>query len=201
MSVLTVINDAMEILNLRFPGATVTGATDATVLNVIMHANEAGAEIARRGDWSKMLKSANVTAALPADFLRLVPGGAVNVTAPTPAPVRGPLSADQMAAMARMGSAANLYYAIEGGQIVFSAALAGKTVQARYVSRNWLDRAGTLSERVQYDDQETLFPEALLTDAIVWRYRRAHGMDYADQIAEWEARLALELRQDRGVTV
>lgn len=201
MTVLTAVKDAMEILNIGFPGIVVTGATDETVLNVIMHANEAGAEIARRGDWSKMLKAANVTGALPADFLRLVPGGAVNVTTPTPAPVRGPLSSDQMAAITRMGSAANLYYAIEGGVMVFSAALAGRTVQARYVSLNWLDLAGTGSDRLTADGQTTLFPESLLTDAIVWRYRRAHGLDYADQLAEWEARLAAELRQDRGVTV
>lgn len=200
MSVLTAAQSAADFLSVSRATGLV-GSIDETDRFMLATLHAAGDEIARRGDWSKLIMSANVSAgALPADFQRLVSGNAVNVTAPTPAPVRGPLSNDQINAIGRMGASANLYYAISGGAVVFSRALTGETVTATYVSRNWLINGVTRRERAAADADETLFPERLLVAGVVWMWRRAKGQQYQDQLAEFEAMLALELNADRGVT-
>jgi hypothetical protein len=197
MTVLQAIQDATALVNVK--KVVSISSTDETALKFIALANIAGDEIASRADWSAMLGVHNATAgALPADFLRLVPGGAVNLTAPVAAPVRGPLSSDQLASIARLGATTALYYGFANSGVVYSRALAGgEVVELRYVSRNWLSSG---ANRIVADSDTTRFPERLLTKGIVWRFKRDAGLPYEDELAEWEADIALEIRQNRGVT-
>jgi hypothetical protein len=200
MSILTAAQSAADVLSVARPFSLV-GSADETDRTLLAIAHLAGDDIARRGDWSRMTMSANVSGgALPADFQRLVAGNAVNITAPTPAAVRGPLSNDQLAAISRMGASTYLYYALTGGAVQFSRALAGETITASYVSRSWLINGVTRRERAMADADETLFAERLLVSGTVWMWRRAKSQEYQDQLAEFEAMLAQELNADRGVT-
>jgi hypothetical protein len=200
MTVLQAMQDAAAVVNSMKPAGV--SSVDATALKFVALANIAGDEIARRADWAAMLGVHNATSGtLPTDFLRLVPGGAVNLTAPVAAPVRGPLSSDQIASIARLGASTALYYGFANGGVVYSRALVGgETVQIRYVSSNWLINGATPKQRITADADNTRFPERLLTKAIIWRWKRDVGLPYEDEIAEWEADLALEIRQNRGVT-
>jgi hypothetical protein len=194
------LQDATALVNVKkFESVS---SVDATDQKFIALANIAGDEIARRADWSAMLGLHNATSkTLPADFLRLVPGGAVNLTAPVASPVRGPLSSDQMASIARLGAATSLYYGFANGGIAYSRALiAGEVVELRYVSRNWLLNGVVPSNRIIADSDTTRFPERLLTKGIIWRFKRDTGLPYEDELSEWEADIALEIRQNRGVT-
>jgi hypothetical protein len=211
MSVLTAINEACPDLGLA-KLRTIIGADDLTASKLLDIAHDAGDDIARRGDWSQMLSATAITVApwqLPADFGRLIPGGAVNVIAPAFQRVRGPLSSDQMASITSgaFGASSRMYYAFQNGAMVFSRALAvGETVGIQWVRRAWIfgvsgaGLGGTPKQRATDDGDYCLFPERLLSRAIVWRFRRETGLNYQDQMAEWEADLAMELRQDRGVT-
>ncbi len=204
MTILTAIQEACPDLGLQKPLSAVD-ASNPTAVRLLDFAHDAGDDIARRGDWSRMLATTTVTSgpiALPASFARLVPGGAVNRTLPTWQSVRGPLSSDQMTQIAggRFGAASRLYYSIEGGSIVLSRALASETVTVSWVRKEWLLNGSTYKTRATADVDECLFPERLLTKAIIWRFRRETGLPYQDQLTEWEADLAMELRQDRGVT-
>jgi hypothetical protein len=200
MTVLLAAQEAAAALSIARPIVLVASMdeTERTLL-AILHA--AGDDIARRGDWSRMISTANVSAgSLPADFQRLVAGNAVNITAPTPAPVRGPLSNDQLNALGRFGASANVYYGISGGGMTFAPALTGQTVTATYVSRNWLANGVDRRERATTDADAPLFPRRLLTAGLIWMWRRAKSQQYQDQLAEFEAMLAQELNADRGVT-
>jgi hypothetical protein len=105
-----------------------------------------------------------------------------------------------LAAIPRMGATTKLYYAMTGGVLAFSRALAGETVEARYVSRNWLANGVTRRERIGADADVALFPERLLTKGVIWRWRKEKGQQYQDHLAEFEADLAAEVAADRGVT-
>lgn len=205
MTILTAIQEACPDIGLERPLSVVT-TSDANAVRLLAFAHEAGDDIAHRGDWRRMLVKTTAIAgpvALSSDFERLVPGGAVNVTLPVSLPVRGPLSSDQIAAMAsgRFGATTALYYTMQGNDIVFNRALAGETVEVNFVRKQWLLNGTTYKTRATQDDDELLFPDRLLSKAIVWRHRRETGLQYQDQMAEWEADLAMHLRQDRGVTV
>lgn len=199
MSFLSALQDAAQILSIAKPIAVAT--TDPTAIKLIAIAHQAGDDIARRADWSDMLSTASVTnGVVPADFLRLVPGGAVNIVTPSPAPVRGPLSSDQILSIGRLGATTALYYAMQGGAIIFNRPLAGETVSMSYVSLNWLSESASRTQRTETGSEITLFPERLLVKAIIWRFKRSVGLQYQDEMAEFEADLALEIRQNRGVT-
>jgi hypothetical protein len=200
MTVLQALQDATALVNVK--KVDTISSVDETAKKFVALANVVGDEIASRADWSAMLGVHNATAGtLPIDFLRLVPGGAVNITAPVLAPVRGPLSSDQLASISRLGATTALYYGFANGAISYSRALAGgEVVELRYVSRNWLLNGATPINRIMADSDTTRFPERLLTKGIVWRFKRDTGLPYEDEIAEWEADLALEIRQNRGVT-
>jgi len=207
MSISSAIADAAAILSIYVPTSPVSNTSDTSAAKLLAIAHEAGDDIVRRADWPRLLKNTTSSAlplAVPSDFLRLVPGGAINLVSSSPAPARGPLSSDQMAAISRLGVTTALYYAIEGQSIIGSRALTvGESISVYYISKNWLVSLDgtTFSERAIADSDVALFPERLLVKAIVWRYRRETGLQYQDQLAEWEADIALEIRQTRGATV
>jgi len=205
MTILTAIQEACLALALSKPLTALDD--DPTAMRLLGFAHEAGDDIAKRGDWRRMLETTSAAAgpiALPADFERLVPGGAVNIILPSPSPVRGPLSSDQMAAISsgRFGATAACYYTMRGSTIVLSRALSGETVSVDWVRRQWItDDTGTVYRlRAAADADVLLFPDRLLTKGVIWRFKRETGLQYQDEMAEWEADLAMHLRQDRGVT-
>jgi hypothetical protein len=200
MTVIQALQDATALVNVK--KVDTVSSVDDTSKKFIALANVVGDEIASRADWSAMLGVYNATlGTLPTDFLRLVAGGALNLTAPTLAPVRGPLSSDQLASIARLGTTTALYYSFANGAISYSRVLLGsEVIELRYISRNWLLNGSTPTNRIIADSDTTRFPERLLTKGIVWRFKRDTGLPYEDELAEWEADIALEIRQNRGVT-
>jgi hypothetical protein len=204
MTIQTAIAEACPVLGLVAP-ASVTSTIDANATRLLAVAHEAGEDIAKRGDWRRMLSKTTATSGpitLPADFERLVPGGAINITLPAVSPVRGPMSSDQFAAIAagRFGATTACYYTMRDNTILLSRALSSETVEAEWVRKSWLINGSTYKARATADDDVCLFPEWLMTRAIVWRMKRATGLQYQDEMTEWEADLAMHLRQDRGVT-
>lgn len=200
MTILQALQDATALVNVK--KVDTVSSVDDTSKKFIALANVVGDEIASRADWSAMLGVHNATSGtLPTDFLRLVAGGALNLTAPNLAPVRGPLSSDQLASIARLGTTTAIYYSFANGAISYSRALVGgEVIELRYISRNWLLNGAIPTNRIISDSDTTRFPERLLTKGIVWRFKRDTGLPYEDELAEWEADLALEIRQNRGVT-
>lgn len=198
MTLLTVVNEACN--SVALDGFTsVYGNADATDMYVL--ANQAGVEIATRVDWSKLLKTQTITAspsALPDGFGRLIKGGAVRTSAG--AFVHGVLSPSQWSILTTCTSS-QPYYFITGGYIKFLPASAGTSATMDYCSSFW-SRPASGDDRGQYmaDDDEALFPEVLIVKNMIWRWRRQKGLDYRDQLAEFEAELAAKAKFDAGIT-
>ncbi|APG84901.1 hypothetical protein [Sinorhizobium americanum] len=200
MTLVTVINEVADIVSLdRFD--SVYGTNDPNAQTMVALAEEAGAEIARRADWKRMLTTHAVSASpelLPSDYQRLAPGGAVR--AADGHFFRPIANGAQWAVIVGIASA-EPYCHLRGREMLFSPAAfaAGATIE--YVSKNWV-LGDPYEERDAFraDDDTTLFPERLLKKGLIWRWKRQKGLPYEDNLAEFEADLLQEINADRGVS-
>ena len=200
MTILLAIQEAADILSLARPNSAIS-SVDETSRRLVTFAHISGDDICQLGDWSNLILSADVTAGvLPSDYLRLVTGGAVKRTAPTGYQLRGPLSSDQLRAIPMFGTTTVLGYAMKGGLIVYSRALAGETIEADYVSNGWLFNGATRVNRAVSDSNTLAFPFRLVTKGIVWRMKEQLSMSFESQKQEFIDDVNFALKQDRGVT-
>lgn len=195
MTIKDVINNACDILALdRFD--TVYG--NERTRDLMQMAKAGGDEIARRVDWSKMLKTATLPsspAPIPSDFQRLVPGGGINTAAGEP--IRPVTNSAQWAVLQRVNTAQPYFF--EGGsQFTFQPTAAGIGSSILYVSKNWIKSGTTEKDTFGSDADTILFPERLLEKSVIWRWKRQQGLVYDDNLAEFEADLVQEIKADRG---
>lgn len=176
---------------------------EPTALDIRAAIRMAGEEIARRAEWQAMYKTATVavatsSTALPADFHRFIQGNAVALTATPFTPIPYIKSADVWSEL-NASPSSQPYFAVKNGEIKFLPALTGEA-RIRYISKNWLmGSSGELDEAVS-DEDTPLFSDQLLGLGTLWRYKRAKGLTYQDWADEFEARLAIEIAADRGMT-
>jgi hypothetical protein len=195
MTLLTAANEVCDLVSLdQF--ASLVGVHDEAAYNMVSIANEAGQEIARRGDWQDMLQTANIVSSpsnLPSDFQRLI-----SVRASDGSPVRPVTDAGQWAVIVTVPSTTAFYF-LRSNQIRFSPTSAAAGAAIDYYSRYWALNAATPIEAFNADDNTTIFPERLLIKNMIWRWKRQKGLAYDDNLAEFEADLAQELEADGGV--
>lgn len=200
MTLLTVINEVSDVVSLdRFD--SVYGTNDPNAQTMVALAEEAGAEIARRADWRRMLKAHVVSASpeiLPADYQRLAPGGAVR--AGDGRFFRLVTNGAQWAVIVGIASPER-YCRVSGREMFFSPAAAAAGATIDYVSKNWV-LGDPYEERDVFraDDDTTLFPERLLVKGLIWRWKRQKGLPFEDNLAEFEANLLQEINADRGTS-
>ncbi|MGT2444474.1 phage adaptor protein [Ensifer adhaerens] len=198
MTLLSAINEVCDVVSLdRF--TSVYGSTNPNAQTMLALAQEAGDEIARRGDWQKMLKTETAVSSpltIPSDYERMTPGGAVRTSAGDF--VRPITNSSQWAVILAVPSS-QPYFFIKGGQVLFSPTAAGTGAIVDYVSSNWIMKnVGGEAAAWSADDDTTLFPERLLVKGVLWRWKRQKGLSYDDNLAEFEADLVQELNADRG---
>ncbi len=200
MTLLSAINEVCDVVSLdRF--ASVYGSNDPNAQTMVAFAQESGDEIARRADWQRMLSTHIASTSpenLPSDFQRMTPGGAVRTAAGDF--FRPITNSSQWAVIVGVPSA-QPYVFIRGQQILFSPAASAVGAIIDYLSKNWvLHDPGGPGATLTADDDETLFPERLLTKGIIWRWKRQKGLPYDDNLAEFEADLLQEINADRGAS-
>lgn len=170
-------------------------------------AQESGDEIMRRVEWPQLLTEVVVangitTIALPAEFHRLVAGGAVNLGVGDGRFIK-PVTSQDQANFLTHNTSTQAYYFMSGGSIEFIPATPALGAIYQYVSAYWVNLNGSTPDRTlsNANDTVTAFPESLIVKGMVWRWRRKTGLTYADQIAEFEADLLTESNAAKGVSV
>lgn len=199
MSILSIVNEVADVTSLsRFD--SVYGSDDPNAAAMLALAKEGGEEISRRADWRDMLKEFTAVLSpteLPEDFQRLIPGGAVRSAAGV---FFRPVSNGSQWTVVKQIPSAQAYFFLIGSQMQFHPQAAGENALIDYVAVNWIKTDG--GEEVSdwtSDDDTPLFPERLLEKNLLWRWRRKNGLDFADQLAEFEADLNAEIKANRGV--
>lgn len=208
MSILTMIQDCCNVIGIDSPN-TVIGNVDRQISQLLALANKTGESLAREPFQSLNLEATFTTVATESQ-------GAVSTIAPgfkyiinetifnrdLKRPVFGPLSPQRWQQL----KAANIngpwnQFRIRAGNIIFiPAPAAGQHCYFEYRSKNWAtDSTGvTTKEKFSVDTDLILFDEGLFKLALIWRWKHAKTLDYAEDFAEYQRVLLDELARDGG---
>lgn len=199
MTALTLFTQILPKIGLSDSSPAVTSGDDQTKL-VVGFMNEAGQEISRRTEWSKLFAEQTIagsvsSAALAAGFRKIGKGGSVNLNKSDFTAVRRITSPTDWQFITTDPSA-QLYYFLDGGSIHFSNTLDSDGAKMRYLSEYWV---GGTKAAIDANGDTFQFPESLIEKGTIWRYRRHLRQDYADYQAEFEADLQTEINAARGL--
>lgn len=200
MSLLTVVTNVCNETGFFAPATVVTNS-DPAYARILVHVNAAVSELSSRADWRRTLSSFTISsgssASVPADFQRLVPGGALRLSGSNQ-PIRS-LSDEEWRLVANAGTTSQLFFRLYGAQIQLSRALTGgETVTVDYVTNTPVVNGATFKSAVTQDADMFVFPEGLLEKGAIWRVQRMNNLSYQDQLAEFEAQLLSDYEEDRG---
>lgn len=210
MSLLTLTQAACDRIGLPRP-SVVVGSSDTQVRQLFGLAQQEGIDLARRGPWQELIKEKTITAtatetqsnAIPSDFERMIEGTFWNRTQDRR--VVGPLT-PQKWQMLQTGLYSLVWdaFRIRGTEILMSPVpTANDSLAYEYVSKNWCANAAGTVERSAWaaDDDAGLLDEELMTVGVVWRFRKAKGLDYSEEFRSYELLVARKLANDGAMSI
>ena len=209
MSLLTIVQAVSGRLSLPIP-ASVAGSTDKQVIQLLALANEEGRSLAGRCTWQALVEEQTFVtvaapaqgAALPADFDRFIPNSFFNRS--TRRPMTGPITPRQwqwIQAQPAYSTACLAFRERTGQFLVAPTPPAGETIAYEYVSRNWAESSGGTPQAAFLADGDTaLLDEELIGLGLRWRFLRAKGLDYSEEMASYERELEQAVARDGGST-
>jgi hypothetical protein len=209
MSLLSIVQGVSGRLSLPQPSAVV-GSSDKQVIQLLALANEEGTALARRHGWQALAEEQTFVtvaspaqgAALPADFDRFVPGSVFNRS--TRRPMTGPITSRQwqwIQAQPAYSTACLAFRERTGQFLIAPTPPAGETIAYEYLSRNWARSSGGAAQSAFLADADkALLDEELIALGLRWRFLRAKGLDYAEEMASYERELEQAMARDGGST-
>ena len=209
MSLLSIVQGVAGRLALAQPAAVV-GSTDRQVQQLLALANEEGQVLARSYPWEAIRKEMTVTttasqaqaAALPADFDRFVPNSFFNRS--TRRPMTGPITPRQHQWIQAQPVYSTVYLAFTprtGQFLIDPTPPAGEVIAYEYLSSQWAKSAAGVGQSAYLADTDLCFlDEALITLGLRWRFLRAKGLDYAEEMATYEREVERAQARDGGAT-
>lgn len=194
MSLLSIVQDAAIDLSQPVPDAVVS-ATDPAVRLMLRAAQEEGRSLAGRHSWQVLTTEHTFTTAaadeqtdsIPSDFDRLIIESMFNRDRNRR--VWGPLDSNQWQSyQASLVTRVDPAYRIRGDIILITPTpAAGETVAYEYISKNWCqDSDGTAQATWESDSDTAKLNEAAMTLGVVWRWRKAKGLDFLAAEREYE---------------
>lgn len=206
MSLLTVTQDACALVGLEVPTA-VASNTDTTYSQFMYIAQFEGDELNRAHKWRKQKVQASFTGdgsttvwALPTDFERFTTEARRQSSILLG--LQGPVSDDEfLDAQVRGFNPTIPYWRLTGDNIeTVPSVKSGQVVTFEYVSSYWItDSGGTPKARFTADSDLSLLPDRLLTLGLVWRWKRAKGLDYAEEFRSYQMEKTKQMHTDGGI--
>jgi hypothetical protein len=212
MSLLTVIQNAMALCSLPVPSQAFNNTND-TVIQMVRLLDVVGKDLIKRHDWRNLLfvKSDTTTSyassgeynqwLISEDFDRMARGTDVwNITRHWP--VHGPVNSEEWRDLiARNAVTLPQYWRIIGGYFNMYGAVDGDDIQYEYISKYWIYVGGAVDTAnfVFFGDTDTfVFPEHILELGLVWRWKAAKSLDYAEDMRSYEIALRDAIDSDKG---
>jgi len=211
MTVLTAIQAACVKLAIDPIPSAVYSATTRDMVEMKAMANEVARQIAEAHDWSMLKGFHTITGdgsdtdfALPSDYDRMVKDARLWSSTNTGIPLEQVKSMDDWLAY-DLQSFFPSYGAwiIFGGQINIKPARAvGETVKFPYVGNKIVTAADTSTKAAFTADTDVFrLPERLLTLGIIWNWKSAKAIDYAEEMASYNDALSEAVSKDRGPSI
>lgn len=180
-------------------------STDPNVLQLVAFAQDTGRELVERYSWNGLKMLANITGDgnstlfnLPSDWMRLCPsdkspmGALISLARPT-IPLIGPVNDEWLNQMKALPAypAYPVWRIVNGELEIWPALASGEVVQFWYFSKAWINgyTTGTAQQYWSNDNDTSILDEDIIMKGTIWRWKRAKGLDYAEEFREYQLSL------------
>ncbi|AKK19695.1 hypothetical protein HUT03_00175 [Candidatus Liberibacter africanus] len=188
MNILTILNTICDLIGLSKFEKIYQNQDENTALLVSL-LQQSGEEICLKVDWPHLLREVkiqNFPYPLPQDYQRPLLGSAIIM--PDLSLGRPVMNIADWEVVKNFSNIP--WYWIDRQKIHFSF---NSPVTFRYFSKHWIiGRNKEEKNSITTDDDSTLLPAYLLIKDVVWRWRRAQGLSFADYLREFDSALAME---------
>jgi hypothetical protein len=209
MSLLTIVQSACNRIGILSP-TQVVGNTDQQIIQMLALCNEEGEELANRVNWTALQTNATFTT------LATESQGAIATIAPglnrivndtiynrnLRRPVFGPLSEQEFAEAKAMNiNGPWNRFLIQGGILKFNPPpVAGQTCAFDYITSYWCTDATGVTGRSAWslDSDIAKLNENIIALGLIWRFKAAKGLDYAEDYNKYERRVIDGFARDGG---
>lgn len=206
MSLLTIVQNCCAELSIPIPGL-VAANPDPTVTQLRYLCQRAGDDLARDYDWSDLhtLRSFTTTgaypepAALPTDWQKFVDNSVIWNNSRL-WQLNGPVDGQTWQRNTVINSnVVPQIWRILRGQLDIYPNTVGETISFEYISQNWITLAGGGTGKTWVADGDVaIIPERLLELSLIWRWKRAKGLDYGEEMVNFERAKENEIGSDRA---
>jgi hypothetical protein len=199
MTCLSIIQDVAQRLNIPNP-TSAAQSTDPAVLQLVALSTKEGEWLSDQYDWQVLTQEATFTTLateIQGDVSVICPGlkNIINDTMwnrDLRRPVFGPMTPqrwEQLKAMVMQGPWNQ--YEIRGNKIRFIPnPTAGQNIYFQYTTQYWCQSSGGVNQsRFLTDTDALLLREDLFKLGMEWRWKKAKGLDYAQDFADYETML------------
>lgn len=206
MTLLTIVQDAANEVGIPAP-SSVIGNLDTNTIRFLALANRGGKAIAQRHPWQALIREWTLTTTATesqGQVESIMPGfnfdayGTIwNRT--TRFPVQGPLYPTEwqfLKAMAITGPWPQ--FRIRGSELIcIPVPNEFDSYAGEYISRFWCQSSlGIGQDRWAADTDTGIFSEDWLTLDLIWRWKKAMGLDYAEEKMEFEMQINNAMARD-----
>lgn len=210
MSLLTICQDVAAACGFGRP-SSIINSSDTTAIQLLALCQQQGEQLSKAKNWSVLVEEHTFTLstsdqdyALPSDFRWIVPNTTWDRS--DDRIVLNPITGEEWQFLKAWTSVAGLNRRarIRGGQLEFEQTITssdnGKTIAFEYLSKYWADvsAGGTPKVRFTIDTDVSLIDEELFKLGVLWRFRRAKGLSYESELAEYQQQLNLTKAGDGG---
>lgn len=210
MSLLSVCQNVLDIVGWD-SFSTISASTDKTARQIKALANQELINLGKRFDWRMLVKDHTFSTVIgqtqydtPEDFDKLIADSAYNTDEYYR--IRSSMTERQWNAwrFGLFGSISHERYRLEyvGGAAKF--VLSPPPDQSEslvfwYKSVNYArDNSGALKRTYEIDSDVAVIPENVIEAGLLWRFRRAKGLDYSAELAEYNEISRTTFAQTRG---
>lgn len=207
LSVLQIVQTACKRIGILAPTVAL-GSSDPQIIQLVALCEEEGQGLADRHQWEALQVEALFTtvasqaqtslATIAPSFNYIVNDTIWNRTLRRP--VYGPTSQQdwQQKKAIQLNGPFNSFRIIADVINFYPTPSAGQVCAFEYISRNWIN-TGTTSSSIFLTDADTpKINDQLIVLGLIWRWKAAKGMDYAEDFAKYETRVMDAMGRDAG---
>lgn len=213
-TLLEIVTDVCDEVGLDQPASVIDNVTDPNVRKLLRFAQKAGETISSRHEW-QALAVLHTWTSIAAEIQTDAPidqddfdytiynadlwdrGNSRRWT--------GPLSNRSWQTVRNSVTTGNVagYWRLVGGALhMYPAPEAGLTLDMPYISKKWAaSSGGTPQTKFEADDDVPRFPDKLLIMDMIWRWKHSTGLDYAEDMSDFEREMERATARDTGTHV
>ncbi len=208
LNCLQIIQAVCKRIGILAPAQAVS-STDPQIIQLVSLCEEEGQELAARYAWEGLQTEATFTtvaAQLQTTLAVTAPGFnyIVNDTIwnrTLRRPVYGPNSQQdwQQKKAIQLNGPFNSFRIIADAINFYPNPAAGQVCAFEYISRNWITTVSTATSSVWTNDADIpSINDQLIILGLIWRWKSAKGLDYAEDFAKYERRVTDAMGRDAG---